>query len=258
MAKLTPLEFVNELRKEEIAQVITRYTELFAGKDALEIGSGAGAQLLEFRKVCRSAVGIDVSLRPDRLTDIVQYDGKHVPFPDSSFDLIFSSHVLEHIRHQEIIHAEMHRLLRSGGRCVHIVPTASWRIWASLLHYPALMKKLADKLSRNESGSTTHVAASTSETSTSRRWRERLSYALFQPPHGELGNWFSEHFLFRVSAWRKRFETYGWNIEVAESFGVVVSGHYLLNERLSLQNRRRLASVIGPSSFLFVLRSLSN
>src|SRR5262245_9667896 len=248
MTKLTPLEFVNALRTEEINSVIARHNALFAGKDALEIGSGAGAQLLLLRRICSSAVGIENSIRADRLTDIVPYDGKSIPFPDSSFDVVFSSNVLEHIKDQKDIHAEMHRVLRPTGICVHIVPTAAWRLWLSILHYPALVKKIADKLTRSRNIDATATEGHGDPAAKTASWRERLSYILIQRPHGELGNWWNEHFLFRVGTWRKRFETHGWRVEAAEPVGFLVSGHYLLNERLSWNARRRLAKIFGSSS----------
>jgi SAM-dependent methyltransferase len=254
---LTTQEFVNALRTEEINGIVARHRSVFAAKDLLEIGSGAGAQLLVLRRICRSAIGIENSNRADRLTDIVNYDGRGIPFPDASFDVVFSSHVIEHIRDELSIHAEMHRVLRPGGVCVHIVPTAAWRVLASILHYPALVKKLVDKLSRPRHAADSAVISESSTRSAASRWRSRLSYALIQQRHGEFGNWATEHFLFRVSAWHKRFEANGWHVELSEPVGFVQSGHDLLNEWLSWRGRRLIARTLGSSSFVFFLRGAS-
>jgi SAM-dependent methyltransferase len=221
---MTDLEFVNALREWEMARLLDKHRSLFAGKDLLEIGSGADAQLRTLRQICRSAVGIESFYRDDRLTEVVDYDGCHIPFADASFDVLFSSHTLEHISQQAVLHEEMHRVLRPKGIAVHIVPSASWRIRASVGHYPRLIKLLAK--SRPEQ-SQAPTSSSNSGSANGGRWRSRLSYALIQRRHGEHGTWFSEHLLFRKSAWRSRLEA-----------------------------RRRLAALVGASSFLLVTEPL--
>jgi ubiquinone/menaquinone biosynthesis C-methylase UbiE len=74
---------------------------------------------------------------------IFEYDGCHLPFADASFDLIFSSHVMEHVQDQESIHREMLRTLRPDGRSVHVVPTATWRVYDSILYYPSKVLRLS-------------------------------------------------------------------------------------------------------------------
>jgi SAM-dependent methyltransferase len=53
-------------------------------------------------------------------------------FPDNHFDVIFSSHVMEHIRHPLELVQEMVRVLRPGGALVTVVPTQfaapSWKL----------------------------------------------------------------------------------------------------------------------------------
>ena len=53
-------------------------------------------------------------------------------FPDDTFDVVFSSHVLEHIADPRSLLQEMRRVLRPGGLHVSVVPTQfaspSWRL----------------------------------------------------------------------------------------------------------------------------------
>lgn len=44
-------------------------------------------------------------------------------FPTESFDVVFSSHVIEHIQRPSVLVEEMRRVLRPGGALVTIVPT---------------------------------------------------------------------------------------------------------------------------------------
>ncbi len=254
MGRVTDLEFVNAMRVQEIKAILRQHGALFKGRDLLEIGSGAGVQLKILSETCRSAKGIESAHRSDRITSIIDYDGRNIPFPDASFDVVFSSYVMEHVLDGKALHSEIHRVLRPGGICLHIVPTAAWRLHASLLHYPATIRNLAAKLLSSKNGAVSGFASGGEVPVAASRWRARLRYALIQSRHGESGNWLTEHFLFRARSWRNRFAALGWTVTSAEPVGFFQSGHYLLNERLSWLSRQRLASIIGSSGILFILR----
>jgi SAM-dependent methyltransferase len=52
----------------------------------------------------------------------VFYDGKHIPFPDHSFDSVFCSEVLEHIFNPDEILTELSRVTKPQGRMLITVP----------------------------------------------------------------------------------------------------------------------------------------
>jgi SAM-dependent methyltransferase len=52
----------------------------------------------------------------------VYYDGKTIPFPDNSFDSIFSSEVFEHIFNLPEILLELNRVLKPGGKILITCP----------------------------------------------------------------------------------------------------------------------------------------
>ena len=51
-----------------------------------------------------------------------QVDMQEMPFPDGKFDLIYASHVLEHVPDDIKAMNELYRVLKYGGRCVLLVP----------------------------------------------------------------------------------------------------------------------------------------
>ena len=60
------------------------------------------------------------------------YDGSNLPFPDGSFDFIFSQQVIEHLE-GSVIEAyvrEEERVLLNGGRAYHQIPHR-WTPWES-------------------------------------------------------------------------------------------------------------------------------
>lgn len=86
-----------------------------------------------------------------------EYDGLRLPFADSSFDLIFSQQVLEHVSAPffEAYYAEEARVLKPGGIVLHQVPhrlvpyESHTRTW--LIHYfPKAARRLLYTLSGND------------------------------------------------------------------------------------------------------------
>ena len=96
----------------------------------LDLGSARGREV--FREKARLAVGVD--LAHAALRDCAaHYDGasladlRRLPFPDGSFDCIVSSHVMGHVPFEtkDSVVGEIARLLRPGGRTVHVIETDS-------------------------------------------------------------------------------------------------------------------------------------
>jgi len=60
----------------------------------------------------------------------------------------YSSHMLYHAVDLDAIAGEISRVLRPGGVAVHVLPSASWRFWTTVAHYPNLVKKLLTRPNR--------------------------------------------------------------------------------------------------------------
>lgn len=97
-----------------------------ADLELLDHGCGAGrlrAWLLEHKPRARYS-GVDLEASPevaDRNKDLAgldcfsAFDGLALPFPDSRFDVVYSSTVFEHVRHPDRALAEIRRVLKPGG-----------------------------------------------------------------------------------------------------------------------------------------------
>jgi SAM-dependent methyltransferase len=100
------------------------------GQDVLEIGLGQGSESEQL--IRRGAVwsGLDLTAESvDRVRarlsvrdlphgDVRQGSVLSIPWPDDSFDLVFSHGVLHHVPDIHQAQAEIHRVLRPGGRLV--------------------------------------------------------------------------------------------------------------------------------------------
>lgn len=103
------------------------------GHKILEVGCGTGSDLLQFAKHGAEAYGIDITdehlrLAKQRVGNLatVQYgDGRAIPYPDASFDYVYSHGVIHHSDEPQKITAEIMRVLKPGGR-FNIQVYAKW------------------------------------------------------------------------------------------------------------------------------------
>ncbi len=93
----------------------------------LEIGSGAGTDHAELAKMATTTVALDLAPRGAALTQrrlrlegragsALVADGERMPLAGSVFDAVYSFGVIHHTDHPEAVAAEMHRVLKPGGR----------------------------------------------------------------------------------------------------------------------------------------------
>jgi len=99
------------------------------GLKVLEIGCGIGTDGAQFAKAGADYTGIDlteaaIDLARRRFVlaelkgDFCVSDAERLDFPDDSFDLVYSHGVLHHTPDIEAAVAEIHRVLKPGGRAV--------------------------------------------------------------------------------------------------------------------------------------------
>jgi ubiquinone/menaquinone biosynthesis C-methylase UbiE len=119
-------------RRREFAAVFAGVSTNSLG-DGLEIGAGDGFLASMLAPYCRSFVTTDsyrarlatgTGAAPRRLI----CDATALPFASTTFDFIFSSSVLEHVRDRPAAFAEMRRCLRPGGLMLHIMPSRTWKM----------------------------------------------------------------------------------------------------------------------------------
>lgn len=215
-----PMKFLEILRERELLGVI----DLLPAEGALlEIGAGTGwqAQWLANRHYNVSAIDLASSnYRENRVWPVIEYDGVHIPFENATFDIVFSSNVLEHIPHIREFQKEIHRVLKPGGRVVHVVPSSSWRFWTNVTH--------------------------------------PIRYWSFPNVHGEYAeNAFSELYYFSRRWWNRLFRETGWSIERLHSGNLFYTGNAILASRLGFGLRAMMSRLLGSATNIYVLREKS-
>jgi ubiquinone/menaquinone biosynthesis C-methylase UbiE len=116
-----------------------------ADRRVLDVGCGTGAfaaQVLE-RFPATQVLGLDLSAGMLQKAEVrcraaagrlhlVRGDSEQLPFADDTFDVVTCTHSFHHYPHQERVLAEMHRVLRPGGRLL-IIDGDRDRLWGHLL-----------------------------------------------------------------------------------------------------------------------------
>jgi SAM-dependent methyltransferase len=247
-------EFAHAMRAAELEQAISK---LPPGGTLLELGAGDGwqAQALQQRGFDVTAIDVEAA-RPGiaRHFPVSLYDGRVLPFPDESFDAIYSSNVLEHVVDFAQIQSELARVLRPGGTAIHCVPSAVWRLWTTLGH-PLYAARMAWRL-KGHGGNRTDPNASSINAERSIEGASPLSLlrmGLVSPRHGEYGNLLSEHWLFSCRGWNSRFKETGWQVDSVTPAHLFYTGNELLGLNMRTTIRRNLASILGSSTLIYTL-----
>ena len=138
-----------------------------AGLRVLDYGCGNGYVLAHYARNGAIVTGIDLTERALGLArarfnllgfqgEFVRGDGKSVPFPDATFDIVCSMGVLHHIPDPRPVVDELYRVLKPGGRLVVMVYSrASWRYrvvyqWRRRFHPAYRGRALQDLLNEND------------------------------------------------------------------------------------------------------------
>jgi len=216
-------------------------------KMILEIGGQNGWQAHLLEKKGHNVTSIDTSPLDNNssFSPVLKYNGHNIPFKDSTFDIVFSSNVLEHIPHLEDFEKEILRVLKPNGQAIHVLPTSSWRIWTSLTHPFRVLHALKNRLYNSHKTS----SQSNTDNSTHHLWR----YIFWPNRHGEKGNSFSEIYWFSQSAWTQHFKKTGWHIKKTITTSLFYTGQMAMNTHLSISTRRTMARFFGAATKIYIL-----
>ncbi|HTY98390.1 MAG TPA: class I SAM-dependent methyltransferase [Rhodocyclaceae bacterium] len=240
------VEFLHVIREFEYCRILE---QLPKAARILEIGGGTGYQARRLQQAGFDVVSIDLadSIYSDKLVFPVQpYDGRTFPFADQSFDVVFSSNVLEHVPDLPRLHAESLRVLRPGGFCLHVMPTGAWRFWTNLAHYVELLQRLALASPRLVPRGFDAPARRRVRNAAAEMFNAAKHYRIV-PRHGEVGNAFSEIRTFGVRHWLRHFRGQGLTIRGHAPLHLFYTGHMVLGARLPVGLRAPLSRLLGSA-----------
>jgi SAM-dependent methyltransferase len=267
MSNPQPTNFLEAIRLSELTQIDDLLESMgHKGASILEIGAGTGWQARELasRGYQVSAIDIPSSNHSSaRIWPIMDFDGRHIPFPDASFDVVYSSNVLEHVEDMETLNREMVRVLRPGGRAIHYVPTRAWRAWSLAAFYPSLVRDVWRRLFSPKVKQAPPVATENPSTplpvpgnNPSRPLLQKVLRRLVPHAHGAEGSCWSELTRFARPSWDRYFTSAGWVVEDYRSNGLFLTGEMLMGGLLPTTLRTRLSKYFGSTAHLYVLKRM--
>jgi SAM-dependent methyltransferase len=103
--------------------------EGYRGKRVLDVGCGAGTDLVRFARAGAIVSGVDLSAAAVVLAranvaqqgleaDIREADAAHLPYPDGTFDLVFAHGVVQYSADPAGVVGECWRVLKPGGEAI--------------------------------------------------------------------------------------------------------------------------------------------
>ena len=261
------INFLNELRAFETDKVIKLIPP--KTKTILEIGGGTGEQARILTSHGFSVTSVDVqdsNYSTHKVFPITVYDGQNLPFEDNSFDFIFSSNVLEHVKDIGPFHEEMLRVLKPGKQCLHIMPTGSWTFWTSLAHFADMPCRLRQQL-KSEGRKNAHQQKSRENNNIFKLFTldpiiqlignakylfHRNKGYFFPKRHGERYFLLAEVFSFSPLVWRLFFWKAGAKIRVIPT-RLFYTGYMVFGKLLSFRVRRWLSYILGDAVKIYIV-----
>jgi SAM-dependent methyltransferase len=250
----TPLERIRRAELESLRRWF------HAGMRVLEIGGGSGFQSAIVASWGCDIVSIDLDRNPSpqlqyfqqQYFPVTPYDGRHLPFADSQFDLVYSSNVLYHVRPLQDFLAQIRRVLKPGGVALHILPSVTWRLGTSLAYYVWLARRIRARRDSRPADRSTGLGPEAAG-ATPAPWTKRLARLLGAPPLGPSSSALAELFLFRSARWIAAFQRAGFDQVAMATNGLFYTG-CMLNPEMPIEARRRWSARLGSACYVFSMR----
>jgi SAM-dependent methyltransferase len=147
--------------RDELEPFIADYADFAStrGESVLEIGVGVGSDFIRFVRAGARATGVDLTEHAIALVrrrvelegftaDLQRADAERLPFPDGTFDVVYSWGVLHHTPDCDRAIAEAQRVLKPGGRlCVMLYARHSWLAYGLWVRHALLKGRPTQSLS---------------------------------------------------------------------------------------------------------------
>ena len=258
-------QYLHVIRKREVDIVFSLLPQTHFSS-GLEIGAGDGFQTTLIAPHVDKLISSDLNFKrikeslkvPGVLYKAVDADAVEGVFKPNTFDFIFSSNVLEHVRNPQKVLEETEKLLTDDGYAVHIIPSRHIKVSYLLLYYPNLAILLLDRIIGKLKGEPIFQGIGVNFENNinikvqPKKVSGRLRRLLVPTPHGNFSSHVEEFIAFGKKQWERKFIEAGYSI-VTYAKGPAFSGYGFGFDRL-----RKLLERFGLSSeHIFVLKKMS-
>ncbi len=242
----------NKLRKHDLHVLFHSVPDRLFG-EGLELGAGDGFQSRILIRHCKKLVCTEYNreqldvLRAKKIPGLSYRiaDAEALPFKDASFDFVFSSNLLEHIKDMRQCLSELYRVLKDDGIMIHVMPNRLWKLFNFFLYYPFVLSAMLSKEKRAVAFRKLRQDARRSNIKS--RDRSLLS-KLFPSVHGEDPGHITEFLHFGKQHWKKVFAQHGFTVRAV--LPLSLSSSY----RFGLDSLRNVGYRVGMcTSYAYVV-----
>jgi len=207
-------EWLHFIRYQETIPVLKLLPD---GSKILEIGGGDGYIASMFSKEGHDITSIDLNPRFPSSFPVEKMSADHLIYPEQSFDVIFSSNVLEHIKDLPPVIKEMQRVAKEDALFVFVLPTPAWRLISSFFFIFKLFRIIFLKLFNYCFRKRSKTVVADNNVHDNPIELENVSFLkkikrLILHPHGEYYSFLHEIYYFSSFRWKLLFKKNGFNI----------------------------------------------
>lgn len=224
----------------------------------LEVGGRFGYQAKIISDMGYDIVSIDIYPQDPQHHPVQKGSINQLNFDSNTFDLIFSSNMLQEIDDIGKAFNEIKRVLKKNGLIIHIVPSSWWSLITNFWHYLLIPKYLA-----NSSTAKQIFNLDDNRKSEEGRVKDKNVHSaqknlkrLFLHPLGISPSFVHEIYYFSSFFWKKLFENYEFKIIYIKNCPYFYSAYGIFKMRF-LKIRKLLAKCCFPSCYCFVLKKTS-
>lgn len=245
---ISKIQWLHKLRKAEIEQII-KFFPSDKNSKILEVGGGDGFQAKIVAELGYEVTSIDTNPKLPNYHEVLKANISLIDYQSETFDVIFSSHVLPHIKNLDCAFIEMKRVLRKDGIIIHIVPTSWWSLVTNFWHYILIPKKMWIII-KSDKGKSNKNNSNESQNNSRKKSTKLINYLLLHPL-GENPSFLHEFFYFSDKYWQELFKKNGFVIKQKGNCPLLYSGYGVF--KMKLQNlRKTLANYSVTSSRYYI------
>lgn len=224
----------------------------------LEIGGGDGYIASLLSKNGYVVISTDIAPRYPASCHVQKMSADHLEFSKHTFDVIFSSNVLEHIKELQPVFKELKRVAKDDALFVFILPTPAWRLMSSFWYIFRVLKIIFSKLF-HYSLNWRHKAVSKDNSihENQVKYKKASLYVkikhIILHPHGEYPSFLHELYYFSPFRWKRLFIKSGFKIISHKRGPLFYSGEFVFKFKF-ISLRRFVARNIFSAGHIYIMR----
>src|SRR3989344_2118103 len=257
-------EYLHAIRKKEIDIVFSLLNDRHF-TSGLEVGAGDGYQTALLASHIDSLISSDLNFKrirdslkvPNVKYKTIDADAIGGVFGAGTFNFIFSSNVLEHLRDPRHFLCATQEMLSSDGYAVHIIPSRHIKMLYLLFYYPHLaflaLDRILGKLKGEQFFRGTEINLENNiNIVQAKTYSSRIRKFLLPSVHGNFQSHREEYVAFGKNQWRRLFVEAGYTV-VTYARGPAFSGY-----GFGISYGAKLLERLGVSSeHIFILKKMS-